>query len=155
MLWWRMAHIHWNEPIAIIGRSRDKCRFLGVTGVTLSLTQKMTCSFRESSITLKLYKLLKKELTISFFFFFIFYLHAFLSKKKRWKKDSYRPTSILNIIYKLYTSVLAGGLEKILLQLIHNDQTGFISQRHAHDNIIIISADIKSYWTRRTGNSSD
>lgn len=48
---------------------------------------------------------------------------------------SFRPISILNIDYKLYTSILARRVEKVLPQLIHTDQTGFVPQRQTHDNI--------------------
>lgn len=43
--------------------------------------------------------------------------------------------SVLNVNYKLSTAFLAKRLEKILPQLVHNDQTGFISQRQTHDDI--------------------
>lgn len=42
---------------------------------------------------------------------------------------------MVNVDYKLYTTILARTVDKILPQLIHNDQTGFISQRQTHDNI--------------------
>ena len=46
-----------------------------------------------------------------------------------------RPISVLNTDYKLFTSILAKRVEKVLPQFIHTDQTGFISQRQTHDNI--------------------
>lgn len=48
---------------------------------------------------------------------------------------SYRPISVLNVDYKLFTAILAKRLEKMLPQLIHTDQTGFVLQRQTHDNI--------------------
>lgn len=55
--------------------------------------------------------------------------------KSKLECSSYRPISVLNVDYKLYTTILARRLDKVLPQLIHNDQTGFISQRQTHDNI--------------------
>ena len=43
--------------------------------------------------------------------------------------------SVLNVDYKLYATILARRLDKVLPQLIHNDQTRFILQRQTHDNI--------------------
>ena len=47
----------------------------------------------------------------------------------------YRPISVLNVDYKIYTSILARRIEKILPSLIHLDQTGFIHQRQTQDSI--------------------
>lgn len=48
---------------------------------------------------------------------------------------SYRPVSVLNQDYKIFTHILAKRLEKILPQIISLDQTGFIQQRQTQDNI--------------------
>lgn len=40
---------------------------------------------------------------------------------------SYRPINVLNSDYKLFASVLAGRLEKIMPLLIYKDQTGLLA----------------------------
>ena len=55
--------------------------------------------------------------------------------KDKLECGSYRPITVLNVDYKLYTTILAKRLENILPQLVHNDQTGFITQRQTYDNI--------------------
>ena len=49
--------------------------------------------------------------------------------------SNYRPVSVLNQDYRLFTTILARHLEIILPDIIHQDQMGFIKQRQTQDNI--------------------
>lgn len=48
---------------------------------------------------------------------------------------SYRPITLLNSDYKLYTNILADRLKVILRHIIHDDQSGFIPGRHSVTNV--------------------
>lgn len=49
--------------------------------------------------------------------------------------SNYRPISVLNVDYRLFTEILARRIEKILPDVISLDQTGFIKHRQTQDNI--------------------
>lgn len=51
--------------------------------------------------------------------------------KDKLERGNYCPISVLNIGYKLFTSILSKRLESIL----HEDQTGFIRHRQTQENI--------------------
>lgn len=55
--------------------------------------------------------------------------------KEKLECGSYRPISVLNIDYRLFTSIMARRLEKFLPSLMHNDQTGFIREHQTQDYI--------------------
>uniref|UniRef100_A0A2D4IC58 Uncharacterized protein n=1 Tax=Micrurus lemniscatus lemniscatus TaxID=129467 RepID=A0A2D4IC58_MICLE len=42
---------------------------------------------------------------------------------------NYRPTSLLNVDYKIYTSIIAERLKRFLNECIHPDQNGFLQNR--------------------------
>uniref|UniRef100_A0A3P9MWT0 Reverse transcriptase domain-containing protein n=1 Tax=Poecilia reticulata TaxID=8081 RepID=A0A3P9MWT0_POERE len=48
---------------------------------------------------------------------------------------NYRPVSVLNLDYRLFTAVMARRLEVILPDIIDLDQTGFIKKRQTTDDI--------------------
>lgn len=55
--------------------------------------------------------------------------------KDKMECGSFRPISVLNMDYRLFTSIMAKRMEELMPKLIHNDQTGFIRQRQTQDNI--------------------
>lgn len=48
--------------------------------------------------------------------------------------SSYRPIALLNADTKLFAKILATGLNELMSNLIHADQTGLIPGREGKDN---------------------
>uniref|UniRef100_A0A670HM89 Reverse transcriptase domain-containing protein n=1 Tax=Podarcis muralis TaxID=64176 RepID=A0A670HM89_PODMU len=48
---------------------------------------------------------------------------------------NYRPISLLNTDYKIFAGILAKRLKKILQEVIHVDQAGFLPNRQMKDNV--------------------
>uniref|UniRef100_A0A670I215 Reverse transcriptase domain-containing protein n=1 Tax=Podarcis muralis TaxID=64176 RepID=A0A670I215_PODMU len=47
---------------------------------------------------------------------------------------NYRPISLLNVDYKIFADILANRFKKVLNEVIHTDQTGFLPGRHLSAN---------------------
>ena len=51
---------------------------------------------------------------------------------------NYRPISLLNVDYKILSKVLASRIKKILGEIIHNDQVGYIKDRNIGEAVRVI-----------------
>lgn len=58
--------------------------------------------------------------------------------KSRHLLKNWRPISLLNVIYKLASSVIANRIKTVLDSIVHEDQKGFISGRFIGENIRLI-----------------
>lgn len=55
--------------------------------------------------------------------------------KDKTECSNFRPISVLNQDYKIFTHILAKRIEGLLPQIISLDQTGFVQERQTHDSI--------------------
>ena len=58
--------------------------------------------------------------------------------KSRHFLKNWRPISLLNVIYKLASSVIANRIKSVLDSIIHEDQKGFITGRFIGENVRLI-----------------
>ena len=58
--------------------------------------------------------------------------------KNRHFLKNWRPISLLNVVYKLASAVIANRIKVVLNSLIHEDQKGFISGRFISENVKLI-----------------
>ena len=66
--------------------------------------------------------------------------------------SSYRPISVLNVDYKMFTSIISKRFETFMTDIIDEDQSGFISGRQTQDNIRRMIHIVEE--TQRTKNSA-
>jgi len=59
-------------------------------------------------------------------------------KKDKREIQNYRPITLLNTDYKMYTKVLANRLREVAPKLIHKDQAGFMPKRSIYDQTRIV-----------------
>ena len=55
-------------------------------------------------------------------------------KKEKWRIENYRPLTLLNTDYKIYTKTMAKKLAEVAPNMIHEDQAGFIPKRSLYDH---------------------
>jgi exonuclease III/hemoglobin-like flavoprotein len=55
--------------------------------------------------------------------------------KDRTKLKNWRPISLLNVVYKLASTCISNRIKKVLNNIIHEDQTGFIASRFMGENV--------------------
>lgn len=63
---------------------------------------------------------------------------------------NFRPISLLNVDYKIFTKILAGRLKIVLNEIIGKDQTGFLLGQHLRDNVRRTVLDMIEYGEKNT-----
>ncbi|KAF5343822.1 hypothetical protein D9756_011636 [Leucocoprinus leucothites] len=62
-------------------------------------------------------------------------MHLLYKKKERTKIENYRPITLTNTNYKLFTKTIATKLGQMAHTIIHSNQVGFIPNRGLYDHI--------------------
>uniref|UniRef100_A0A803SS30 Reverse transcriptase domain-containing protein n=1 Tax=Anolis carolinensis TaxID=28377 RepID=A0A803SS30_ANOCA len=65
------------------------------------------------------------------------------------KVANYRPISLTNVDYKIFSSILADRLKNVLFERIHEDQCGFLPGRQQKENIRVLLNAIEYYEKNR------
>ena len=64
--------------------------------------------------------------------------------------SNYRPISLCNVLYKIFSKVLANRLERILLSIITEHQSAFTKNRLISDNILVAFETLHSMNTHKS-----
>jgi hypothetical protein len=70
-------------------------------------------------------------------------MHLLYKKKEKTRIKNYRPITLTNMDYKLFTKTIAMKLGQIAKESIHLDQAGFIPERGLYDHIRLTESVIK------------
>jgi len=65
------------------------------------------------------------------------FLELILKLEKVDEPQGFRPIALCNVIYKIIATIMVNRLKSILLELISEEQTGFVKGRQIVDGIIV------------------
>ena len=67
------------------------------------------------------------------------------------KITNFRPSSLCNVIYKIISKVLTNPLKRILVEVISESQSAFVSGRLITDNVLVAFETMHCIDKRRKG----